>query len=90
MAKLLKIMRYNTEASLNVVRHERRLRYATTFRDASQIAVFYPLSKLANNTAVVVYVDQRDIYDINRRIIILKCRIIILNYYKPLFILTGV
>jgi len=50
MAKLLKIMRYNTEASLNVVRHERRLRYATTFRDASEIAVFLRFVKIGKIT----------------------------------------
>jgi len=43
MAKLLKIMRYNNEASLNVVRHERRLRYATTFKEASLISSFSTL-----------------------------------------------
>jgi len=43
-------MRYNTEASPNVVRHERRLRYATTFGDASQIAVFLCLVKIGKIT----------------------------------------
>jgi len=80
MAKLLKIMRYNNEASLNVVRHERRLSYATTFRDASLISSFSTLCQnWKNNTTVVVYVDQRNVYDIICRIINVNCRIIQLN-----------